>query len=173
MISDNEFRRNRKRSVCLCELWWRISSRQRWDSHVSVVTVFSNLPLNSSLHYQQKFSLTGLKTALLPGSVIFSDRQHRQELKATWSRLNRQSGGTVIPGEGPVTRNSVSLQKWMGLLVVKEYVVQRWRASEIIHKLLLLRHLLSVKFIGYVWRELLHLSTPLDMFSYRLILLCY
>ena len=37
-----------------------------------------------------------------------ADRQHRQELKATWSRLNRQSGGTMIPGAGPVTRNSVS-----------------------------------------------------------------
>ena len=36
------------------------------------------------------------------------DRQHRQELKATWSRLNRQSGGAMIPGAGPVTRNSVS-----------------------------------------------------------------
>ena len=37
-----------------------------------------------------------------------ADRQHRQELKATWSRLNRRSGGAMIPGAGPVTRNSVS-----------------------------------------------------------------
>lgn len=42
------------------------------------------------------------------GFLRATDRQHRQELKATWSRLNRQSGGTVIPGEGPVTRNSVT-----------------------------------------------------------------
>nr|XP_058965970.1 doublecortin domain-containing protein 1-like [Pocillopora verrucosa] len=42
------------------------------------------------------------------GFLRARDRQHRQELKATWSRLNRQSGGTVIPGEGPVTRNSVT-----------------------------------------------------------------
>ncbi|XP_020620493.1 uncharacterized protein LOC110058236 [Orbicella faveolata] len=42
------------------------------------------------------------------GFLRARDRQHRQELKATWSRLNRQSGGTVIPGGGPVTRNSVT-----------------------------------------------------------------
>lgn len=47
-----------------------------------------------------------------------ADRQHRQELKATWSRLNRQSGGTMIPGAGPVTRKSVSTHTsvgWKGL----------------------------------------------------------
>lgn len=42
------------------------------------------------------------------GFVRARDRQHRQELKATWSRLNRQSGGAVIPGHGPVTRSSVT-----------------------------------------------------------------
>ncbi|KAJ7370984.1 hypothetical protein OS493_028600 [Desmophyllum pertusum] len=42
------------------------------------------------------------------GFLRARDRLHRQELKATWSRLNRQSGGAVIPGGGPVTRNSVT-----------------------------------------------------------------
>jgi len=42
------------------------------------------------------------------GFLRARDRQHRQELKATWSRLNRQSGGTVLPGGGLVTRNSVT-----------------------------------------------------------------
>ena len=71
------------------------------------------------------------KTAYLPGYVFFSDRQHRQELKATWSRLNRQSGGTVIPGEGPVTRNSVSVQKCIGLEEAYENVSKRLCGSEI------------------------------------------
>jgi len=42
------------------------------------------------------------------GFLRARDRLHRQELKATWSRLNRQSGGTVIPGGGPVTKSSVT-----------------------------------------------------------------
>ncbi|CAH3148243.1 unnamed protein product [Porites evermanni] len=45
------------------------------------------------------------------GFLRARDRQHRQELKATWSRLNRQSGGAMIPGAGPVTRNSVTYDK--------------------------------------------------------------
>lgn len=57
---------------------------------------------NHREHYVVVSDITGCFCFLL-------DRLHRQELKATWSRLNRQSGGTVIPGGGPVTKSSVSI----------------------------------------------------------------
>ncbi|KAJ7370942.1 hypothetical protein OS493_028552 [Desmophyllum pertusum] len=51
---------------------------------------------------------TKQRAVVVFGGNYGRDRLHRQELKATWSRLNRQSGGAVIPGGGPVTRNSVT-----------------------------------------------------------------
>lgn len=56
-----------------------------------------------------------------------ADRQHRQELKATWSRLNRQSGGTMIPGAGPVTRNSVSKHTSVAWKILNDKIEwKRW-----------------------------------------------
>ena len=66
--------------------------------------------------YSTYISMCISKICILFCSTV--DRQHRQELKATWSRLNRQSGGAMIPGAGPVTRNSVSTHTsvaWKGL----------------------------------------------------------
>ena len=69
---------------------------------IAIIFVFAPLHLHI-------LTLIGLnKLRGLMNSFFTLDRQHRQELKATWSRLNRQSGGTVIPGGGPVMRNSVS-----------------------------------------------------------------
>ena len=71
---------------------------------------------NTFKHFLQSFFVfrgysTYISMCISKICILFcstTDRQHRQELKATWSRLNRQSGGAMIPGAGPVTRNSVS-----------------------------------------------------------------
>ena len=81
---------------------------------------------NTFKHFLQSFFVfrgysTYISMCISKICILFcstADRQHRQELKATWSRLNRQSGGAMIPGAGPVTRNSVSTHTsvaWKGL----------------------------------------------------------
>ena len=79
---------------------------------------------NTFKHFLQSFFVfrgysTHISMCISKICILFcADRQHRQELKATWSRLNRRSGGAMIPGAGPVTRNSVSTHTsvaWRGL----------------------------------------------------------
>ena len=81
---------------------------------------------NTFKHFLQSFFVfrgysTYISMCISKICILFcstADRQHRQELKATWSRLNRRSGGAMIPGAGPVTRNSVSTHTsvaWKGL----------------------------------------------------------
>ena len=81
---------------------------------------------NTFKHFFQSFFVfrgysTYISMCISKICILFcstADRQHRQELKATWSRLNRRSGGAMIPGAGPVTRNSVSTHTsvaWKGL----------------------------------------------------------
>ena len=85
-----------------------------------------NACTNTFKHFLQSFFVfrgysTYISMCISKICILFcstADRQHRQELKATWSRLNRRSGGAMIPGAGPVTRNSVSTHTsvaWKGL----------------------------------------------------------